>query len=78
MTTIPTYSFDLFGIMLTVNYVTIFNTWVIMATLIGVALIVRKKLQTTPGPAQRSLFPTRCHFVHLSPPLQLVGDHPGI
>ena len=53
MTTIPTYSFDLFGIMLTVNYVTVFNTWVIMAALIGVALIVRRKLQATPGPAQR-------------------------
>ncbi len=50
---IPTYSFELFGMMLTVNYVTVFNTWIIMAVLIVVALIVRRTLQSTPGPVQR-------------------------
>jgi len=53
MTTIPTYSVELFGMMLTVNYVTVINTWVIMAGLILVAFFVRTKLSETPGPIQR-------------------------
>lgn len=53
MTHIPTASFELFGLTLTVNYVTIINTWIIMAALIFIALIVRSRLQDTPGPLQR-------------------------
>ncbi|UCF89146.1 MAG: F0F1 ATP synthase subunit A [bacterium] len=53
MTHIPTASLELFGLTLTVNYVTIINTWIIMAALIFIALIVRSRLQDTPGPLQR-------------------------
>ncbi|MDT8396701.1 MAG: F0F1 ATP synthase subunit A [bacterium] len=53
VTHVPTFVFELFGITLTVNYVTVVNTWIIMAVLIVVALIVRRRIQKTPGPAQR-------------------------
>ncbi|MDT8367362.1 MAG: F0F1 ATP synthase subunit A [bacterium] len=53
MTTIPTYSFELLGTMFTVNYVTVFNTWIIMGVLIFLALLVRSRLTETPGPLQR-------------------------
>ena len=53
MTQIATYTFDLLGLQLTVNYVTIFNTWIVMAVIIGLAFISRRRLKRTPGPAQR-------------------------
>lgn len=53
ITTVPTVSFDLFGVLLTVNYVTVFNTWIIMAALIVLAFFVRSRLADTPGPLQR-------------------------
>lgn len=53
ITHLPTYVFELFGITLTVNYVTVLNTWVIMAVLIVLAFIVGGRIKETPGPAQR-------------------------
>ncbi len=53
VTAIPTYTFDLLGMSLTVNTATIFNTWLIMVVLIVLALIIRHRLQSQPGPVQR-------------------------
>lgn len=53
VTAIPKYTFDLLGMSLTVNTATIFNTWLIMVVLIVLALIVRRRLQSQPGPVQR-------------------------
>lgn len=50
---IPTYTFDLLGISLTVNTVTILNTWLIMAVLIVIAILVGRRLERQPGPVQR-------------------------
>jgi F-type H+-transporting ATPase subunit a len=41
------------GFELTLNYVTVFNTWLIMGILIIVALIIRSRLRDFPGPLQR-------------------------
>lgn len=53
ITHVPTFAFDLFGITLTVNYLTVFHTWVIMAALIVLAFIVRGRIKETPTPIQR-------------------------
>ncbi len=53
VTAIPKYTFDLLGMSLTVNTATIFNTWLIMVVLIVLALIIRHRLQSQPGPVQR-------------------------
>jgi len=53
LTHVPTYVFDLFGLTLTVNYVTVVNTWIIMAFLIVISLLVRRRIERTPGVAQR-------------------------
>ncbi|UCG38602.1 MAG: F0F1 ATP synthase subunit A, partial [bacterium] len=53
MTHIPQLTFELLGVSLTVNYVTVLNTWLIMAFLIVLALLVRSRIKDTPGPAQR-------------------------
>jgi len=53
VTHVPTFAFDLFGITLTVNYLTVFNTWAIMAALIVLAVIVRARIKKQPGPVQR-------------------------
>jgi F-type H+-transporting ATPase subunit a len=53
VTHVPTFVFDLFGITLTVNYLTVFNTWAIMAALIVLAVIVRVRMKKQPGPVQR-------------------------
>ncbi|NOY86703.1 MAG: F0F1 ATP synthase subunit A [Deltaproteobacteria bacterium] len=55
MTYIPTYSFDLFGLHLTVNTATLFNTWVVMAFLIIVAFLATRRLKQIPGPLQRMM-----------------------
>ncbi len=53
MTHIPTLTFDLFGVALTVNYMTVVNTWVIMGVLILFGYLVRRRIESTPGPFQR-------------------------
>jgi F-type H+-transporting ATPase subunit a len=53
VTHVPTYVLELFGITLTVNYVTVFNTWIIMAVLIVLALFVRARIKRVPGSSQR-------------------------
>lgn len=53
ITHVPTFAFELFGITLTVNYLTVFHTWVIMAVLIVLAFIVRGRIKETPTPIQR-------------------------
>jgi len=53
VTHVPTFVFPLFGITLTVNYLTVFNTWAIMAALIVLAVIVRVRMKKQPGPVQR-------------------------
>ena len=53
ITHVPTVVFELFGTTLTVNYLTVLNTWAIMAVLIVLALIVRRRIKATPGPVQR-------------------------
>lgn len=53
VTHVPTFVFELFGMTMTVNYITVLNTWCIMATLIVVALIVRSRIKELPGPTQR-------------------------
>ena len=53
ITHVPTIAFDLFGVTLTVNYITVVNTWIIMAVLIVVSLIIRKRITSTPDGTQR-------------------------
>lgn len=53
ITHVPTFVINLFGTTLTVNYLTVMNTWAIMAVLIVLAFIVRGRLKETPGPVQR-------------------------
>ena len=53
ITHVPTIAFELFGVTLTVNYLTVVNTWAIMAVLIALAFIVRRRIKDTPGPLQR-------------------------
>jgi F-type H+-transporting ATPase subunit a len=55
ITNIPTYSFELFGLTLTVNTQTLFNTWLIMAVLIVFSFLVTRKLTNIPGPLQRAV-----------------------
>ncbi|UCF30912.1 MAG: F0F1 ATP synthase subunit A [bacterium] len=53
LTRIATYSFELFGMRLTVNTETVFNTWLIMVALFALSLIATRRLQKLPNPAQR-------------------------
>lgn len=50
---IASTTLHLFGLELTLNYETVFNTWLIMAVLIIVALVVRSGMKQFPGPLQR-------------------------
>ncbi len=53
LTQIATYSFDLFGLRLTVNTATVLNTWLIMATLIVLSVNATRRMGRLPNPAQR-------------------------
>lgn len=53
LTSIPTYSFDLFGLTLTVNIPTLLNTWLIMAVLIILSILATHKMTRIPNPLQR-------------------------
>jgi F-type H+-transporting ATPase subunit a len=50
---IPSIVLEIFGHNLTLNYVTVFNTWLIMAVLIVLAIIIRIRMKGIPGPLQR-------------------------
>ena len=53
LTYIPTYSFDLFGLHLTVNTATLFNTWLVMGFIVIIAFLATRGLKQVPGPFQR-------------------------
>ena len=53
LTHIATYSFDLFGLHMTVNTATLMNTWLIMAVLIVLAFVATRRIERLPNPAQR-------------------------
>ncbi len=53
LTHIPMYSFDLLGMHLTVNTATVYNTWLIMAFLIVISLVITRRLEHSPGFGQR-------------------------
>lgn len=53
LTSVPTYSFDLFGLILTVNIPTLLNTWLIMAILIILSILATRKMTRIPNPLQR-------------------------
>jgi len=53
LTHIATYSFDLFGLHMTVNSATLFNTWLIMVVLIVLSFVATRRIERLPNPAQR-------------------------
>lgn len=53
LTSVATYSFDLFGLSLTVNTATLFNTWLIMIILIIISILATRRLSRIPNPLQR-------------------------
>jgi F-type H+-transporting ATPase subunit a len=50
---VATYSFDLFGLTLTVNITTLLNTWLIMIVLIILSIFATRRLTNIPNPLQR-------------------------
>ncbi|MBN2720359.1 MAG: F0F1 ATP synthase subunit A [Proteobacteria bacterium] len=50
---IKTLTFQLFGVQLTVNIATIWNTWLVMAILIILAFLATRRLERIPNPLQR-------------------------
>jgi F-type H+-transporting ATPase subunit a len=53
--TIKTYSFALLGLKVTVNYMTLLNTWLIMAILVVVSILATRRLKKIPNPLQRTM-----------------------
>jgi F-type H+-transporting ATPase subunit a len=53
LTSVATYSFELFGIRLTVNTTTLLNTWLIMIVLIIISILATRRLTRIPNPLQR-------------------------
>jgi F-type H+-transporting ATPase subunit a len=51
--TIKTYSFTLLGLNITINYMTLVNTWLVMAILIIVSILSTRRLKRIPNPLQR-------------------------
>ena len=53
LTEIETLTFTLFGLRLTVNVATIWNTWLVMGILIVLAILATRRLGRVPNPLQR-------------------------
>lgn len=53
LTQVATYSFELFGLSLTVNTATILNTWLIMAAVIVLSILATRRMNRLPNPVQR-------------------------
>jgi len=53
LTSVATFSFELFGLKLTVNTTTLFNTWLIMAVIVAGSALATRKLKEIPGFFQR-------------------------
>lgn len=50
---VATYSFDLFGLRLTVNTATLLNTWLVMLVLIILSVVATRRMTKIPHPLQR-------------------------